>query len=103
MSRSQGAHGQHPEPHKPSKYDGNGVPAGLQPLGPRVVARRLVQLASNRVLDLCAIADSEGRIDVWVAQRHDGHLVSRFRLKPSMIRVVASALDAIAGELGQAP
>lgn len=71
---------------------------------PRIVARRLVALPLGRELEVLAIEDGAGRVDIWLRARNAaGHEVGMLHSKPSALRAIAAALDALAAELGVVP
>jgi hypothetical protein len=71
---------------------------------PRIVARRTVELPLRRTLEVLAIADGAGRIDIWLRARNAAGLeVGMLHSKPSALRSIADALNGVAAELGVAP
>ena len=71
---------------------------------PRIVARRQVELPLRRTLEILAIEDGAGRVDIWLRARNAaGHEVGMLHSKPSALRAIAATLNELAGELGIAP
>ncbi len=71
---------------------------------PQVVARRWLDLPLHRRLEVTAIDDSTGIVDIWLrVYSPDGRHVGQLHTKPSALRAIAGELEALAGELGIAP
>jgi hypothetical protein len=71
---------------------------------PQVVARRVVELPLRRRLEISVVEDGDGRSDVWLRCLNPlGRVVGQLHSKPSALRAVAAALNALADELGVAP
>lgn len=68
---------------------------------PKVIARRFVDLPLRRRLEISVIDDGTGRSDVWLrCYNADGRITGQLHSKPSALREIAEALNAISAELG---